>query len=254
MNDFTAKTWANKKKQKRLELIRPGYYRNNAKNGEKGLYLHYFRLENFKSLDSNERNRHKLRECTECMSDRHWPAYSLRRAHKRQTDAAADSLQNALKKTPVTPKECEAFVKEVVNQADPVLAASETPKSVREYLKRKATDPADVSKSAKRKIIQRERDVLQTKLKDKDFAALYSSAQSETEYAAHRKAAYGEYRTSKPRRSHVAKLESYSYNRGDLMLKLAETNDFTSINYTEWARSVELSRKGVFPKNAGQVS
>ena len=86
---------------------------------------------------------------------------------------------------------------------------SQTPKTIQHYLKRKVKDPNEVSQHVKRTILKIENDIIKEP-KSKYFTALYGSTQSESDYTAHRKAAYGEYRIHRIN-SHVANINSYTY-------------------------------------------
>ena len=257
--DITLSNWRNTKKSRALELSRNTKYINDGKKGEKEIYITHFNLNKFENLSDEEQKKHKWRNCEEC-SKSHGNIYTLKRSNKllQQTPTASTSMEQ-FKETlntsisPVTPQECRKFVEKISEATNNVLMDSQTPKTIQHYLKRKASDPSEVSQHVKRIILKTENDIIKEELKSKDFTALYGSTQSESEYAAHRKAAYGEYRVNRIR-SHVAKLNSYAYNVETVRDQLESCENVAKLNFTELARMAELTRNGALPPNAGQVS
>lgn len=159
-------------------------------------------------------------------------------------------------KTPTTPQECATFVKSVIQAANSVL----TPTNLNFhniYIQKHdkmANDQRRVTKSVKRDILKVERDTAVSKMKEKDFVALYSSPQSEREWDSQRRDSYGVYKKHQPK-SHISPIDSYNYSEGDLIIKLTGTEDLSSLNYTALAKEVKLvNREGNTPLNSGQVS
>ena len=249
LRTISAKTWSNTRKKKRAELLSSFQYVNDSKGGEKDLYLGYFNIDRFRLLSN--KLEHTLHECKACRAEAHRGTYKLR---KRNTAAAdpLEELNDTLNKTPVSATECRQFATAVAETANKVLQNAETPKSIQHFLKRKTSKLTEVSKAAKREIIKAERDEAQERLKKKNFVALYASNQSEAEYATHRKRSFGEFRDNL-KKKHTANLKSYRYKKEELLTRLATINDINKINFTELAKTVNLTRNGIAPKNAGQV-
>ena len=252
-HDITLSNWRNYKKVRALELSRRTNYIDNGEKAEKEAYITHFNLVNFTRLSENEQKLHKWRNCEEC-SRSHGGAYTLKRSNKLMklpqtpTSASMEQFRETLNQSisPVTPQECKQFVDKVTQATNNVLKESQTPKTIQHYLKRKANDPSEVTQHAKRTILMVENSKIKEQLRIKDFTALYGSTQSETEYAAHRKA--------NKSKSHVANLNSYTYST-EIVRNQFENNENTQkVNFTELARRAGLKRNGALPLNAGQVS
>lgn len=152
-------------------------------------------------------------------------------------------------KAPTTEKECLTFVDSVIKAANEVLT-SEDVNFHDIYLQKHNQIP----KSVKRNILKVERDAAVATLKEKDFVSLFASPQSKREWDIQRRDSYGVYKTAIPR-SHISPIDTYKYSEGDLIIKLNETEQMSSINYTALAREVKLlNREGNSPSNSGQVS
>ena len=73
--------------------------------------------------------------------------------------------------SPVTPQKCGKLVENKSEATNNVLMNSQTPKIIQHYLKRKVTDPNEVSQHVKRTILKIENDIIKEP-KSKYFTAL----------------------------------------------------------------------------------
>ena len=153
LKTISSKTWANTRKKKRLDLLNPAQYVNGSKGGEKDLYLNYFHVDRFRLLGN--KLEHTLHECKACRTEAHRATYKL----KRRNNVAAtplDEQNDPLWTMPSTATECEVFATAVAEAANKVLQNADSPKTFQQYLKRKTSNVADVTKAAKREIIKDE--------------------------------------------------------------------------------------------------
>ena len=256
---ITEKSWYNKKKKQREDIMNRTRYVENGVGGQANAFRNYFNIAAFKLLSREERSGHTLKECKLCLRQPHRDYLKLKRSNtagiKANPTTATENLIHLVETTQVNANNCAAFAKSVLQASDEVLSTvTPNSKTVDLIPLKKTCDPKNVKQSCKRKIIAEANKEIKGMLKQRCFEATFSSSLSEQSLDTFNRDMYA-INDCIPgkQRSHTAVLESYEYDRAALILRLQDVEDFFTLNYSPLAREVNLRRNGEEPGNRGQV-
>lgn len=254
---FNKRQFGIKRKAARIHLQKNATYINSNAEDERERFTSYFSQGNFNGLSNSEKAKHSLRKCQQCQS-KHGEHFVLKRGNScTNSTQTPHNLRNLaiFQKTPeqITKNDVEAAVKDIVLPMKK--AIGKTPLKGH-FLKRvlgrdKVNDLDQISKTAKRALLQSETKSIKEKAVEKDCVALFSSKVSANEWKSLNRDSFGEIRKNRIK-SHTGCLGGYRYNR----VQLADALENGVVgNWTKLSQSVGLVRKcnNLPPINAGQV-
>lgn len=244
--DMTGRLWQGCRRKRRTALMKVKW-KASSNFTTKEQYLKHFSLQTFAMLTEQEKSLHTLKDCAPCLMH-HEPGHLvLPTTSSTPSMMARAKLKSLVDTTP--PSEWPNNARQLVTQV-----LSETPQRAIGMRKRKVDDLALVSKPCQRKILKTSRDNLKDLQASTEFVALFASKQSMKEWDSQRRDSHGCSRENL-KKTHTGSLEQYDYNF-DLLYKQIDGNEdcLEMLNFSQLAREIMLvDRKGVSPKNGGQV-
>ena len=115
-------------------------------------------------------------------------------------------------------------------------------------------DLVGTPKPIRSQIISKSQSALRPVLSEQGFNALFDTSQSGREYERQRRIQYRDKNATPRLRAHTSPLDTYKYDRADLIIKITEAEDPNKLNYTKLAKEVNLTNKrDELPGNCGQV-
>ena len=269
---LTYRSWMTLHKKKSKQMQHDSSYINKNTDGEKELFLFTFSPEVFFRLPTKDRKKHHYSNCAECHRDeglrrilklKHsnkvsdiltpavkTPAPKRKIGEENNTPAAkvvSKGFKTLIQTTPKNFQEAQKFSRKLIYEGNKTLKESG-------FASHTIWDLVETPKPIQTQIISNSQSALRPVLSEQGFNALFGTSQSGREYERQRRIQYRDKNATPRLRAHTSPLDTYKYDRADLIIKITEAEDPNKLNYTKLAKEVNLTNKrDELPGNCGQV-